>query len=382
MLSILFCSIKTLIEGMKKKMRSGYTTGSCATAATKAALLALLDNEKVTEVTITLPQGELLTIPIKDVAVQDKMAVATVIKDGGDDPDITHGTPIIAQVFLEETGTSLVIDGGEGIGRVTKPGLSVSVGQAAINPVPRQMITEEAHKLLPAGQGAKIIISAPEGAKLATKTLNPKLGILGGISILGTTGIVRPMSNQAYIDSLIPQIQQSLALGYERVVFTPGGMGNRMAENLGIYSEAIVQTSNFIGIMLEKAVDLGVKEVLLFGHIGKLIKVAGGIFNTHSKIADGRREILTAHLALEQCPLSLLEKVMAANTAEDAVEIIQKNHREGVLYKLASLASIKAEEHCRKELKVGTVFYSLKGEILAYDENAVRMGETLGWKIK
>lgn len=363
-----------------KKMRSGYTTGSSATAASKAAAILLVEGRETSEVEITLPIDKKVKLPIKYVKRVGNKAEAAVVKDGGDDPDVTHGTLIISEVELNDTGIN--ITGGKGVGKITKPGLAISVGQAAINPIPLKMIESEVLKVLPENKGANVVISVPEGEKLAQKTLNPKMGIVDGISILGTTGIVRPMSNTAYIDSLIPQIDQSLALGYKNIVLTPGGMGNKLAIDLGMNPDAIVQTSNFIGRMLIESFERGIENILLFGHIGKLVKVAGGIFNTHSKVADARREILAAHTALLGAPKELIKEIMDSNTAEAVVETLVKNNYKEVFETIARTASRKAEEHVFNKLNVGTVLYSLQGEILGLDEKAKEIGGSLGWKIK
>jgi cobalt-precorrin-5B (C1)-methyltransferase len=359
-------------------MRSGYTTGSCAAAASKAAAVILQEDVMLNEIEITLPGGKKVVFPIKDIIKTENKVRVGIVKDAGDDPDITNGVTIWSEV--EFKGKGIVIDGGEGIGRVTKPGLAVSVGKAAINPVPYNMIKSEVSKVLKINKDIKIVISVHEGEKLAKKTLNPKLGIKGGISILGTTGIVRPMSEEAYINSLLPQINQSTALGYDHIVFTPGGMGNRIAVNKGINPDLIVQTSNFIGKMLSGALQKNIKGIILFGHIGKLVKIAAGIFNTHSKIADARKETLAAYAALEGAPQRIIRSIMESNTAEEAVDIIINNKLDIVFGKLAEAISSRAMEYCSDELRIGTVIYSLKGEILGYDKNVLELGEVIGWK--
>lgn len=366
------------MDAQNLKLRSGYTTGSCAAAAAKAAATSLIKGEKVDTVQITLPGGEEVTFQVSSLNVNCQKASAGIVKDAGDDPDVTHGTTIWAEVELK--GNEIQVKGGKGVGTVTKPGLSAPVGGPAINPTPLKMIKDEVKKVLPPGKGAEVVISVPEGEKLAKKTLNPKLGIVGGISILGTTGIVRPMSDEAYINSLIPQIHQTVALGYNHIVLTPGGMGNKMAEKMGVNRDCIAQTSNFIGMMLTESLKSGIKGAVLFGHIGKLIKVAAGIFNTHSKVADARKETLAAYTALEGVAPEIITGIMEANTAEEGVEILKRNKLEKVFFRIAEAVSKRAEEHCSGEIKVGTVLYSLKGEILGYDNSALEIGEVVGWK--
>ena len=316
------------------------------------------------------------------------IATAEVIKNGGDDPDITNGTTICASVELLEAdpveipgeNNEIILLGGKGVGRVTKPGLSVSVGEPAINPVPRRMIIHEIKKLLPKGR-VKVTISVPEGEKLAKKTFNPRLGIIGGISILGTTGIVRPMSKEAYVDSLIPQIDQTIALGHNVIVLTPGGMGEKKAIELGVPREAIVQTSNFIGTMLEESTKRGIRGIILFGHIGKIIKVAGGIFYTHSKIADGRREILAAHAAMIGASPVLVKEIMELNTIDASIELIKSHSLQEVYNNIARWASKRSLEFLGEELRLGTAIYSLNGDIIGYDAEAVTLGRELGWQV-
>jgi cobalt-precorrin-5B (C1)-methyltransferase len=364
-----------------KVLRTGYTTGTCAAAATRAALQNMFFGNNLDKVTIDLPETGNIEIPIKNIFWQDGKVTAEVIKDGGDDPDVTHGISIFSTIELLPT-EDIIIDGGRGVGRVTKPGLAVPVGQAAINPVPRSMILNEIKKVLPAGKGVKVIISAPEGEKLAKKTLNPRLGITGGISIIGTSGIVRPMSENAYINSLLPQVNQAVAMGHKVVVLTPGGMGAKKAAELGIAEDAVIQTSNFIGELLKECSLKQVEGILLFGHIGKLIKVAGGIFNTHSHIADARKEILAAHAAMLGAPVDLIKEIMQLNTVEASLGLIRKYHLEQVYHSIAAWCSKRSREIIEENIKVGTVMYSLDGSIIGYDAHALELGRELNWKIK
>lgn len=364
-----------------KVLRSGYTTGTCAAAAGQAALQMLLSGEQATRIIIDLPGGGNIAVPVKNVQGKYGQAIAEIVKDAGDDPDITHGISIVATVELIPQD-QIIIQGGSGVGMVTKPGLAVAVGEAAINPVPRQMISRALKKILPAGCGAKVTISVPEGEKAALRTLNSRLGIIGGISILGTTGIVRPMSEDAYMDSLVPQIDQALALGYRSLVLTPGGMGARKAEEMGIPEDAVVQTSNFIGKMLDECAGRSVQEIILLGHIGKLIKVAAGIFNTHSKIADGRRETLAAHAAMLGAETAVIRHIMELNTLEASVELIRSHELTPVYFSIAEWVSKRCRERLGQEIKVGTILYALNGEILGYDVDACEIGRGSGWQLK
>ena len=362
-------------------MRWGYSTGTCAAAASKAALQRLLTNNDINPVEILLPGGNRVEIPVLNAYLSLDTAVAEVIKDGGDDPDVTNGMSILASVkLLDEPG--IVIEGGTGVGKVTKPGLSVAVGKSAINPVPLEMISAAVSEILPPGKGVHIVISAPEGEKIARKTLNARLGIIAGISILGTSGLVRPMSQEAYLNSLIPQIDQAVALGYKNVILTPGGIGARMAKQSGINEEAVVQTSNFIGPMLEACTRRDVKGIILFGHIGKLIKVAAGIFNTHSKVADARNEILAAHAALCGAPVELIEKIMALNTMDASPALLREYQLEPVFGSIARSTSSRCQQLVGEAITIGTVLYTLDGTILACDQNARQLGRKMAWNLQ
>lgn len=365
-------------DSSTKELRSGYTTGSCAAAAAKAATLALVKGLVVEQVSINLPGGGQCTLGVSRISRQGENCFrAEVIKDAGDDPDVTHGLTIVAEVSLQ-AARGIQITGGQGVGTVTKPGLAVPVGQAAINPVPRQMIEQEVQAVL-GYKGARVVISVPGGEAVAKRTMNPRLGILGGISILGTGGIVRPMSEEAYRRSLVPQIDQALALGYNQLVLTPGRMGVKKALELGLPADAIIETSNFIGTMLEECAQRPVQSVLLLGHLGKLVKVAAGIFHTLGKLADARRETITAYAALQGAKRQVLEQLMQMNTAEEAVEILRGQGLSEVFNQLALAASGRAAQYAQESFKVGTLMYSLSGEVVGYDAGAQEIGEALGW---
>ena len=247
---------------MARFLKYGITTGATAAAAAKAAVIAAL-KEPVDRVVIPTPIGLRFEVPVKSSRKLAKdSAEAVAVKDAGQDIDATDKMEITATVKLTDDG-KITIKSGEGIGKVTKPGLQVPIGEGAINPVPRSMITEAVKEVLPAGKGAEIIISAPEGANIAKKTMNAKLGIKGGVSILGTTGVVKPLSLEACRRSLVPQIDVAIARGYKRILFVPGNIGERIAkEQFGVPEDAIVQTGDFVGYMLDKAVEKGVKEII------------------------------------------------------------------------------------------------------------------------
>ncbi len=313
-------------------MRYGFTTGSCAAAAAKAAAYMLLTGREKTEIAIETPKGILYETKILDISRRENEVSCAVEKDGGDDPDITTGTWIYAKVSYSEAMESeakIIIDGGKGVGRVTRPGLDQPIGNAAINHVPREMIKKEVLEVCQAvdyGGNLRIEISVQEGEILCQKTFNPKLGIVGGISILGTSGIVEPMSSQALLDTIQVELRQRKALGFTYVAVSPGNYGLEfMKKEYGYDLDRSVKCSNFIGQTIDMAAELGFQKILLTGHIGKLIKVAGGIMNTHSKEADCRMELLAAFSIKEQVEPCLLEKILDCATTEEAIPILEES---------------------------------------------------------
>lgn len=364
---------------MAKTLRSGYTTGTCAAAAAKGAALALLGRQ-VEAVSVTTPQGRILTVPLHQVAVDGDAARCTVIKDAGDDPDITDGAAIVAEVSLQPHGT-VIIAGGAGVGVVTKPGLAVPVGEPAINPAPRRMIEMAMRQVLPAGQGARVTIAIPGGEKLAARTLNPLLGIVGGLSVIGTTGIVEPMSEEAFKQSLTPQIDVARAAGYTSVVFVPGKLGQDAAcHKFHLPADAVVQTSNFIGYMLEEAVERGVRQVMLFGQAGKLVKVAAGIFHTHSRMADARLETLAAYAGAAGAPAPVVRRILSCTTTEAAQAVLAEHGLTALWNQIARRASARAEQHVFGKLTVGTVIVDMQGRLLGRDATAADIGRDLAWQ--
>lgn len=363
-----------------KRLRPGITTGASAAAAAQAAVVMMFRHEEISHAKVINPRGQEIVVPVKSVTVNQDWVTATVVKDGGDDPDVTHGLDITTTVSRSEGG--IEITGGPGVGVVTKPGLQVPVGEAAINPVPRQMIMEAVKDYIPIGHGVKIEVSVPGGAEAARKTLNPKLGIEGGISILGTTGIVEPMSEDAFKRSLVPQIEMAKAYGYFSVCLTPGRLGEKWASaQLGIPAEATVQMSNFVGYMLNACVELKIKNVILIGHHSKLTKVAAGCFHTHNKVSDARLETLAALAGLLGATPGLIKEVLDANTSEEALKILRDNGMNEVLNLVAARAAKRAMEHVFGELKVGVVLFDMGGNVLATDENAVEIGREMNWRI-
>ncbi|AEF95702.1 cobalt-precorrin-5B (C(1))-methyltransferase CbiD [Methanotorris igneus] len=361
-----------MIYDFRKKGKLGYTTGSCAAAGAYAGLYFLKNNVRLNYVKIENPNGDILIIPIEKIErIRKNTAKTTVVKYAGEDIDITNGIEIIVEVELIKRREIKII-GGEGIGIVTKDGLQIKKGDYAINPKPREMIKNNLLKLLDEDEGVIVKISAPKGKELAEKTLNPKLGIVGGISILGTTGIVRPMSNEAYRESLVPQIDVALANGYETLIFTPGNIGTKFAKKLlNAEDDQIVEVSNFWGYMLDKAEEKGVKSILVFGHAGKIIKLAAGIFDTHSKVADARNEILTAYASLFIDDKNTLKKILYANTTEEIMEILKEKN---VLHGVFNVITKRVVDRLSNRWKINfsCIIIDMKGNILGkYPENLI-----------
>ncbi|MCI6729588.1 MAG: cobalt-precorrin-5B (C(1))-methyltransferase CbiD [Clostridiales bacterium] len=360
----------------KEKLRCGYTTGTCAAAAAGGAAERLLSGVWPDTLRILTPAGIPVEAEPEAREAGPDWAFCGVRKDGGDDPDQTDGILVCARVRRLET-PGIVIDGGEGVGRVTLPGLNQPVGAAAINDVPRQMIRRQLEEALArhgALCGLSAIISVPGGEALARKTFNPRLGIQGGISILGTSGIVRPMSEEALIQSLYLEQDSLYARGVRDLLVTPGNYGEDFSrEVLGLRLNKWALCSNYVGAAIDHAAGLGFHSFLLVGHLGKLVKVAGGAMNTHSKTADGRRETLAAHTAMAGGSRALVQKVFDSPTTDAAVAAL----REAELHEpvLASIA-VALEENLRHragEMEIGALFFSNQYGILGKTPGADRL---------
>ena len=305
----------------------GVTTGTIATACSLAALDAILDTPDIACVKVETPKKTLDIIIDECKKVSPDKAYAVAHKNPYNDPDVTVDLAIVATVELfDKTGEdAVVITGGEGVGKITKPGLQIPVGDYAINPVPRSMIVKNLKDKLPEGKSVKVTISIPEGERIAKKTMNPKLGIVGGISVLGTTGIARSMSSEAYKNSIVTQLDVAMASDIGDLVFVPGNIGEKLAlKKLNVTKEQIVQTGNYVGFMFEEAEKRGITEFTFFGHMGKLIKVAGGLFNTKHAVADGRREIMVAHAGICGVGQKDLQRLFDSKTTDDMMDILNE----------------------------------------------------------
>ena len=362
-----------------KKLRKGFTTGTCATAATAAAISMILNQDIEEKVTVSTANGVEVTMDIKDPSFAELTASAAVEKDGGDDADATHGLLIYSTVTLLPDSNDIEIDGEEGVGRVTQKGLKCDVGMAAINPTPRAMIEKTARQLLGPNCGAKIIISVPGGEETAKLTYNSRLGIVGGISILGTTGIVNPMSEESWKASITIELTMLYNQGYRSVVLAPGNYGEDFATNvLGIPPHRIVNMSNFVGHVLKEVQRIGFTRVLMVGHMGKFVKVAGGIFSTHSKDSDARMEIIMANLALLGAPVELLEKVDQCITTDAAGTLIEEYHYEEVYQVLVDKMKFRSERLLRNrkpEVSIDVVTFGTEAGYLASTQTLEEIAE-------
>ncbi|CEI74108.1 MULTISPECIES: cobalt-precorrin-5B (C(1))-methyltransferase CbiD [Romboutsia] len=373
------------IEG--KKYRRGYTTGSCATGASKAATYMLLTKKSIDTVNIDTPKGIPLTLNVFNIDINDDYVECSTEKDGGDDIDATHTMHIHAraEIINREDNEDIVVCGGVGIGVVTKKGLSVEVGKPAINPTPmkmihselRKVVGEDISKVIGKNKSLKITIFAPKGEDVAKKTFNPRLGIVGGISIIGTTGIVEPMSDEGWKKSLSIELQMKREQGLDKIILVPGNHGEQfIRENLGLDMKYVIRTSNFIGYMLKEAQRMGYKKILMAGHIGKFIKISAGIFNTHSKVADARSEILVSNLALMKAPYEFLEKISECLTAEEAVELINNSEYKSFYNLVSNKCKHKIKQYlCDDDMDVEVIMFSMDKTLLGKSDNTDNLVE-------
>lgn len=365
------------MEKNKASLRRGWTTGTCAQAAAAAAAQALLAGSLPREgadwtVTVHLPDGQPFTLPVQSGKIEKRdsqgrpLAVTCKVKkDSGDDPDVTDGVTVCATVsFFSED--RIEIDGGQGIGRVTKPGLSQPVGSAAINPVPRQMIQKELIRLKEAAGwegGFQVLVEIPGGEKLAQRTFNPRIGIVGGLSVLGTSGIVEPMSEKALIDTIEVEIKVKLAEGRRCLIAAPGNYGlDFLRDRWGILAQDTVKCSNYIGETIDLAAEHGAEGMLFVGHIGKLVKIAGGIMNTHSRWGDCRMELLASAALRAGLSGDRAAALLGCNTTEDALQILTEKERRKVmdclLEKIHTYLNIRAQSSAQRDMKTGAVLFS------------------------
>lgn len=360
------------IEEKKKKgvLRTGYTTGTTATAATKAALYALVTGKPVDQVTVSLPKGKSATLKIAWTKTEGSKVTCAAIKDGGDDPDVTHGAEICSTVSFNDNAGAVNIDGGRGVGRVTKPGLGLEIGKAAINPTPMKMLAQAASEA--AGdalkdRGIDVVISVPKGEELAIKTDNPRLGIMGGISILGTTGIVLPYSTASFAASIRQSLDVAIAMGADTAVLTTGGRSEDFARALfpSLPEHCFVQMGDFAGYSVKQCATKKMKKAIIAGFIGKLTKMAMGVKQTHVRGSHVNMEFM-AGLA-QQCgaPDPVVAEIKKANTARHAGEIVANNNVQGYFELLCKRVHEQMREHTKGELDLEVVMFEFDGRVLA-----------------
>lgn len=351
-----------------KKLRCGYTTGSCATAATKAALTTLLSGERVINVRIGTPKGIDLDLEVLDMFIRPEYVSCAIEKDAGDDYDDTNGAWIYAKAEkTEEAGIELV--GGFGVGQVTKPGLLPAVGGPAINPIPRKMITEvinEACEKYNYTGGIKITFTIPQGEEIAKKTFNPRLGIIGGISILGTSGIVEPMSEQALVETLLVELDGQKGKKHKHLLGFFGNYGMDYTKDvLGADISQSITISNFVGEILDYAVYSGFESILIIGHSGKLVKVAQGVMNTHSKYADCRTDIFSLEALLNGVSIEKGKEIRDAGTTDEAVRIIKEEKvLEPVMQSIMDRIDFYMEKRVHGKMKTAAIMFSTVHGIL------------------
>ena len=344
-----------------KESEYGITTGSAATAAALAALLSI--NGKVENVAIETPLGEIDICVNVSEKLNTYSGRASVIKYPYNDPDVTKNLEIFVDLILTST-PGVNIKGGYGVGVVTKPGLQVPVGEAAINPTPREMIISNLKKNIPEDMGADVVISVPAGKELAKKTLNSRLGIVNGISILGTTGFARSMNLKSYKTSYRCQIDVAVAEGYYDLVFVPGNIGETIARRImNVDNDQLIQMGNFVGYMLSEAEKKGVKKITLLGHAGKLIKISAGIFNTKHSIADGRREIIAVHAALAGADKKVVNEIFESNTTEEMINILNKH---SIVKNVFNNIAERIKNICseRFEIDFDVIIVNMEGQVL------------------
>ncbi len=357
-----------------KRLALGYTTGSCAAAAAKAACWMLLTGKRKEQISLMTPKGIPLELEVREIDMAEDAVSCAIEKDSGDDPDITRGALIFAKVEPAE-GEDVLIEGGVGVGRVTKPGLDQSVGNAAINSVPRRMITEnvrEVMALMDYHGGIRVTVSVPDGERLAARTFNPRLGIVGGISILGTTGIVEPMSESALVETIRVELRSKRAAGQDYVLLTPGNYGSDfIRDGMGIDPDCAVQVSNFVGDALDYCRELGFKGALLIGHIGKIVKIGGGMLNTHSKYGDCRMEILAAMAGAEGVESGVIAQMLECVSCDEAIRLLDETgKREQVMARLMRRVGFHLQYRAGENPELGCATFSKVYGMLGMTDNA------------
>ena len=375
----------------QKKLRWGYTTGTCGTAASMAAALMLLGQKRVGQVKVSTPKGLDLDLEIEEIRFTKEQAVCAVRKDSGDDPDVTNGIAIYSRVSFrddkpetegyiwENEVIRLHLTAGEGVGIVTKPGLACEVGKPAINPVPREMIfthVERACRQYGFQGSLHIEIFIPQGIEISKKTFNPRMGIKGGISLLGTSGMVEPMSEKALTDTIQLELHQKHVAGLKSMILTPGNYGESfLRDELNVNLDYAVKCSNFIGDSLDMAVQENIEEVLLVGHGGKLIKLAAGVMNTHSSVADGRMETLAAWGGACGAGPELIREILESVTVDQGLKLLETvpGLREKVMEQVVRRAWEHLTLRAGESMKVECILFTNERGILGMSPGAMDM---------
>jgi len=356
-------------EKSKGKLRTGFTTGTCATAASKAGILAIINQQSLNNVDIILPKRDKINIQINSCNFSKDNAQCSVIKDGGDDPDVTHGAEIFVDISLTDTIGSIEIDGGKGVGRVTKPGLGLEIGTAAINPTPKKMILENIQEVgeeVLGKNGIKIVVSVPKGEELAKKTDNPRIGILDGISILGTSGIVIPYSTASFAAAIRQQIDVVSSMNDEEVVLTTGGRSEDFArEIIKLPDHSFIQMGDFSGYTIQQCAKKSLKKAYVAGFIGKLAKMAAGVKQTHVK--GGKVDMKFLSELAKRCNANseTIRKILGANTARNVQEIVIEDSVDGFFDEITKETCNQMRQHSEEKIPVEVILFNFDGNILS-----------------
>ena len=356
-------------EKSKGKLRTGFTTGTCATAASKAGILAIINQQSLNSVDVILPKRDKINIQINSCNFSKYNAQCSVIKDGGDDPDVTHGAEIFVDISLTDTIGSIEIDGGKGVGRVTKPGLGLEIGTAAINPTPKKMILENIQEVgeeVLGKNGIKIVVSVPTGEELAKKTDNPRIGILDGISILGTSGIVIPYSTASFAAAIRQQIDVVSSMNDEEVVLTTGGRSEDFArEIIKLPDHSFIQMGDFSGYTIQQCAKKSLKKAYVAGFIGKLAKMAAGVKQTHVK--GGKVDMKFLSELAKRCNANseTIRKILGANTARNVQEIVIEDSVDGFFDEITKETCNQMRQHSEEKIPVEVILFNFDGNILS-----------------
>jgi cobalt-precorrin-5B (C1)-methyltransferase len=352
----------------KEKLRTGFTTGTASAASSKAAILSIINQKMIKSVDVTLPKGDSIPIKIHSCEFGKSKARCSVIKDGGDDPDVTHSAEIVVEMSLTPNISQIEIEGGEGVGIVTKPGLGLELNKPAINPTPKKMIIENVNEIAKdvlQKNGIRIVISVPKGKELALKTDNPRLGILGGISILGTSGIVIPYSTASFAAAIRQSLDVSMAMGNDTVVLSTGGRSEEFAKKIVELPEhSFVQMGDFSGYTIQQCAKKKIKKAYVVGFIGKLAKMAAGVKQTHVKGSKVDMRLLAEIAQSCNADSKTVEQIRKANTARHVQEIVIENKVDGFFDKVCNLVYKHMRAHSEQQVPIDVILFDFDGKVL------------------